>query len=665
MITDETALIIALPDDTADSLMARARAAHAANVQILAPEGASFLQRVSGTDALRELATAAGISLTIISSDPAILKAARQSQIPTLEVTGAHVQAPVAPSPTNEDLPPEDLELLAALDDLAAVTPSPADTIPMAAPKTQPIPTTASGPAVPARSVMDDDDLEFFDALDDLAAAYEQERGGAPPPPMSPPREAPAAAPRVRPEDIQLSEAEVARASQISQRREATPPSPRPEPPSPPSRREYAPAAPSPAASRPARRRISPLALGLIALLIVLIALFGVFMAVTQSVTVVVRLPVRNPVAVEGVAIPLAAVGAGPSAGAVTAEPLSTTVAISARGEVTEGVLTPVNSASGRVTLRNLNTQPVTIPAGSEFVAFGANNQPIPFLSQEEVTIPGAVTRNLGNQIVTTLGEAQIPIVARSPGSGSNIPANSIRELRIPAGPTINLTSGLLTIVHDAIGGGTDEERRVVKESDVRRYLAEALTQLDQEARRQLDGLALARNLRLEPTTVSPRRSELEQLAGFELLVDPPIGTSLLPDNPFFTITVQSRYSGLAINGDSTTFQRQLADAFNTQLIQAGQLRAGDCRAAIIRDWRWDGATLRVDGAIGPDPACGNGLDPATRAAVQGAILGRSRAEAEAALQELVASGRLAGFELPANIDRFPSWSWQVRIREQ
>jgi hypothetical protein len=223
----------------------------------------------------------------------------------------------------------------------------------------------------------------------------------------------------------------------------------------------------------------------------------------------------------------------------------------------------------------------------------------------------------------------------------------------------------VLTITHNAIGGGADEELRVIKESDVRRYLAQALTDLDQEARRQLDGLAIARNLRLEPTTVSPSRAELEQLAGFELIVDPPIGTSLPRDNPFFTITVQSRYSGLAIRDDTTFFQRQLADAFNAQLIQNGQLRPGNCRAAFVQGWRWDGATLRVDGGIGPDPACGSDLDPATRAAIQNAVLGRTRAEAEAALQALVVSGRLAGFELPDGVERFPGWSWQVRIRHE
>ncbi|RMD79669.1 MAG: hypothetical protein D6823_04345, partial [Chloroflexi bacterium] len=94
MITDETALVLALPEDTAESLMARVRATHAANVQILAPEGTTVLQRVAGMDTLRALAAAAGISLTIISSDPAILKAARQSGLTTIEVTGTHVQSP-------------------------------------------------------------------------------------------------------------------------------------------------------------------------------------------------------------------------------------------------------------------------------------------------------------------------------------------------------------------------------------------------------------------------------------------------------------------------------------------------------------------------------------------------------------------------------------------
>lgn len=683
MMTDETALVLALPEDTAESLMAKVRTTHAANVQILAPEGTVALQRVAGTDALRDLATAAGVNLTIISSDPGILKAARQSRLATIEVTGAHVQAPVpsTPSAPSEDLPAEDLEFLAALDELAAngntldlfappsdqKRPVAADTRPIAAPETRPIPIPSS-PSTPATPpAMGDDDLEFFDALDDLAAAFEQERTGTPPPPIPSAREASAQPTRVRPEDIQLSEAEVARAGQIGRRSEAdraqrTTAAPRresrPEPVAPPARRA---ATPIPRATT----RSQPWLVGALLIgVIVLAVLTGIFIVVTQSVTIVVRLPVRETTPVVGLAIPITPVSTA-STNTVSAEPLETTVAISTRGEVTEGVLTPVSSASGTITLFNQNTQPITIPAGSEFVAFGPDNQPIPFISKADVTVPGAVTTRSGNQIITTFGEAAVQIEARSPGSASNIPANTIRELRIAGGPTINLVSGLLTVSHDAIGGGTDEEVRVIKESDVRRYLAQALTDLDQEARRQLDGLALARNLRLEPTTVSPSRAELEQLAGFELIVDPPIGTSLSRDNPFFTLTVQSRYSGLAISGDSAAFQRQLADAFNSQLIQNGQLRPGDCRAAFVQSWRWDGATLRIDGSIGPDPACGNELDPAIRAAIQNAVLGRTRAEAEAALQELVVAGRLAGFELPDNVDRFPGWSWQLRIRHE
>lgn len=683
MMTDETALVLALPEDTAESLMAKVCATHAANVQILAPEGTVALQRVAGTDALRDLATAAGVSLTIISSDPGILKAARQSRLATIEVTGAHVQAPLpsTPSAPGEDLPAEDLEFLAALDELAAngntldlfarpsdqKRPATADTRPIAAPETRPIPIPSS-PSTPATPpAMGDDDLEFFDALDDLAAAFEQERTGTPPPPIPSAREASAQPPRVRPEDIQLSEAEVARAGQIGRRSEAdraqrTTAAPRresrPEPVAPPARRAATPVPRATTRSQP--QLVRALLIGLI----VLAVLTGIFIVVTRSVTIVVRLPVRETTPITGLAIPITPVSTA-SANAVSAEPLETTVAISTRGEVTEGVLTPVSSASGTITLFNQNTQPITIPAGSEFVAFGPDNQPIPFISKADVTVPGAVTTRSGNQIITTFGEAAVQIEARSPGSASNIPANTIRELRIAGGPTINLVSGLLTVSHDAIGGGTDEEVRVIKESDVRRYLAQALTDLDQEARRQLDGLALARNLRLEPTTVSPSRAELEQLDGFELIVDPPIGTSLSRDNPFFTLTVQSRYSGLAISGDSAAFQRQLADAFNSQLIQNGQLRPGDCRAAFVQGWRWDGTTLRIDGSIGPDPACGNELDPATRAAIQNAVLGRTRAEAEAALQELVAAGRLAGFELPDNVDRFPGWSWQLRIRHE
>jgi hypothetical protein len=417
----------------------------------------------------------------------------------------------------------------------------------------------------------------------------------------------------------------------------------------------------------PARRRsIWPLvgALALLAALLVGGALFLLAGRATVTVAAPVRPDTVEPV--EGLILPLAPAGSAPAGTAVVAEPIGSDVAASQQGEVAEGTMTPSGTASGVVNILNSSSQSILLPAGTEFIAVRADGQEVPFVSTAEVLVPGATTADQGAQIVTTRGQAEVPVSARSPGSGSNVDANSIRSMTPPGGPTFNTGSGNLLVSNPAIGGGSEQEVRIVKDGDVQALLGAALEQLDAEARRQLEGLAQARGLTVDTSTITPRRSELEQLQGFETVVDPPVGATLDPANPRFTVTVQARYGALATPANQP-MDRQLGPAFTEQLRQAGLLQPGDCRAPSVSGWRWDGESLLVDGQIAPDtqsPGCAGGLDAATLAQVREAVRGRSRPEAEAALQALVAQGVIGGYTLP-DAASLPRFDWQLSVVEQ
>ena len=136
------------------------------------------------------------------------------------------------------------------------------------------------------------------------------------------------------------------------------------------------------------------------------------------------------------------------------------------------------------------------------------------------------------------------------------------------------------------------------------------------------------------------------------------------PRSPRFTLTVQASYSALGVPADRP-LDRQLGPVLTEQLLQAGRISVGDCRAPAVTSWSWDGERLLVDGQIGPDtlsPGCQGGLDQAALDQVREAVRGKTRAEAQAALDALVAQGVIGGYTLP-DVQRLPEWDWQLTVR--
>lgn len=607
MTTDQSAVVPVLPEDSVDVVLARVRDADSSQVQLLVTEGVVALRRPEVAARLYEYAANAGIELTVISSDPALVEAARAAGLATLLVQHARV---LAPGPGGR--PPRSASPFA----------------------TRPIERPTTPPAAEL-----DADAAFLESLEELSAI--------PPGAASPPRNA--------------SDEEVLRAALASESAAPPPPRTRAAPPRP------TPAAPRPAPTATRRERGWPL-LALIAALLLLLIAVGAVLFFAGRVTVAVTPPVRSTVVepIAGLPVPLAAPGAGVRGTAVEAEAITSDVAARLPGTVRAGTSTPAGNASGTISILNSSAQAILLPAGTEFVAIKADGQEVPFISTGDVLVLGATTSDQGAQIVTTRGQAQVGVTARSAGSGSNVEGNTIRRITPPGGPSFSAASGNLIVQHPPLSGGTEELVFLVKEQDVQPLLAPALEQLDAEARRQLSGLARTRGLALDPSSINPRRSDLEQLQGFETIVDPPQGAIVDPANPSFTLTVQARYSALA-TADDQPLERQLGPVVTEQLRQAGLIQPGDCRAPTVTGWRWDGQSLLVDGTIGPDtqsPRCQDGLDPSVFDQVRAAVRGKSRAEADTALQDLVAQGVIGSYTLP-NAERMPTFGWQIRVEQE
>lgn len=685
-------LVLVLPDDRAETLLARIVQTGASRVQLLVPDGIIALQQSDEAARLSALTKAAGVELLLISSDPVTLEVARRRGIATMGVRDARVASPTpkpspAPRPPAAPIRAEPVPSSASRPPAAPIRAEPAPA-PAAPIRAEPAPSSTARPhAAPIRAepAPVDPDLAFLDALDDLDVAQ-------PPPRTNRPAAELAAAeasldvalrmPPKRMSDEELLLAALDREPGMTPPRSVRPVAPEPyrDDPDPALQRPLA--APRPVArpqsaptprsnSRSVEATRAPLpvrrswpVLGLALVLVALLVVIAGLMLWSTRVTVAVTLPLR-PETVEPIIdlpVPLAPQGSDPAT-AVIAETLSADVSFASVGQVTEGTLTPAGTAGGTVTILNSTAQALLLPAGSEFLAITADGRQVPFVSGADTLVPAATTSDTGAQIVTVRGQASIGVAARSPGTGSNVEGNTIRRITPPGGAGFGVDAGSILLQHPPLTGGTEEEVRIVKDSDVQALLALTLEGLDAAGRNRLSELATARGLVLDPNTVLPKRSELEQLQGFELLIQPSIGQTLDPTSPNFSLTALARYSGLAIPPERP-LNDQLGAALTEQLRLAGLLNPGDCRAPSVTAWRWDGERLLVSGEIRPDttsPQCQGGLDPATLDQVRNAVRGQSREQATANLDALVAANLIGGYTLPPG-ERMPAWDWQIQI---
>ncbi len=692
MSADASSVVLILPDDTINTIITKVLDTGSSNVQLLVPDGITQLQSVDNCNTLRQ-SLDPQVQLMIITSDEQTLQATRECHFETIAVQGAHVTlpgtAPADPSattaPHKKYTPPEppapaapaapaaepdDYDPFAAeLDSLGDIMSG--DVMPEGyddfAAELDDLGDTLSGAsAASSRGGGDAGDYDPFAELDDLGAAMESASGGSKPSAASAGGGAAAPAPRkrIRPEDIVLSDEEISSASSISAGggRKAE------------SSSEKKKKAKSSKESRERESKEmggkrdagheSPISLSMI-LAVILIPTVVVIAAVLWfgRTTVVIAPPMISAgedVPFVGVSVPVAAPGQeGLQTAAVQAQRLEAVIAATEQGQVQGGVESPGATAQGAVTLLNQGMQQVSLPAGTEFIGTNLQGQEVRFVSNADVIVPPASTVQQGRQIITTLGETQATITARSAGSASNIEANAITHIALPGQEPFAVNTGSFILEHGPISGGGEEMVHIVKEEDVRPLLEIALTNMDNQARRQMTTLAEGQGLQLEPTTLSPSSALLSANQGYETTVSPEVGQPVAdPANPTFSVTVQANYSALATPAGQS-LQQQFQDVLPSLMQQTQPITPGMSPAAT--DWRWDGSTLMVDGVWQP-PAQASTLSNQARATIMRSLKGKSIEAARAQLEQYKEQGVIGGYMLPDK-KAIPAWDFLVTLK--
>lgn len=658
MGTNPTEVVFIDPADDLAAIMGKVQAVDARTAQLLVPPGVGVLRDPQALATLHKAAAARNMRVMLVTDDEATLNAARGGPITVMGLANTQVQAPGAaqrkpqpparrPAPASDaddaalrrllgvaPAKTDDAALLAALDDLPTETP---------APRYRPPPA---------------DYTDFEAELDALSRSPTAE--------TRPQRTAPSRS-GARPTGAGSQPTRTSTAA----RRAVEPTAPTPRAPTPRSidplpshpvseRRSVQPA---PALEPERRRGVGWPILALAGVLLGLLAVIGALLVFGNQATVAVTLPVPITEAepFTSQVVPLVAPGAPESSSAVQAEPLRVSASFSATGSVTDEVLTPVAAAQGEIQILSVNTQPFEIPAGSEFIAVNEQGQEVRFTSDTAVVVPGATTARQGAQIITSLGQATIPVTARAPGSGGNVAGNTITQMVLPGqGPVSVRSGGALEVSHAPISGGREEPVRIVKDADVQRVLGEALVGLDNQARQELSTQASAAGLDLAAGTITPDTSQLSRGEGYEVVVDPPVGTQVDYNNPIFTVTVSSEFSALAtLPGES--LEDQLQSAVTEQLLLAGLMAPDNRTAPFITDWNWTGERLTVEGELRPTGRPEE-LSPRNRAAIVDAIRGKSRAEAAAALEGFVDQGIISDYTLPDQ-SSLPGQTFQIDLR--
>jgi hypothetical protein len=714
MAADEAALVLVFPDDDMLSIVQKVRNAGSSDVELLVPDGVSTLQVPANYDALLDMLGADDITLLVISSDEQTLEAARQRQLETVGVKDARVTLPGMKQPENgetvQDLPPtmpapppstasagasdSDMEFLRSLYAMP-VPQKPEEPVP---PPVEPASSSSADEdfaaglddfsdmmnayadeqraevARPDASRHGDQEQDRDDAfaadMDDLSAAFESDAdtrhpvepvpsagasAGAAPPPR----------PRIRPEDIELSSDEKARANKVrgastTHERRKPQPAPRREP------RERPLIDVGAEEAAPQRKRSWLLPVLVVALvLLLLVAAFVLFrdtimgaLPFGRSVTVTVQLPQppSEPQPIIDQPIPISQVGSSGSALAVEAEEIRAAVAYTETGRVAEGVMTPSGTARGAITIFNNTPQQIVLPEGTEFIGVNPQGNPVTFASDAAVAIPPSSTSDQGAQVIITRGQADVFLTARAPGSGSNIEANTINQIVPPGQAPISTGAGTLLLQHGPITGGTEEMVYIVKDTDVQDALSRAVPGLGNRARQILDQQANASTgLSLEVTTITLDPAGDQEDQGYTVTVIPPVGQPVAdPENPTFQVVVAGEFSALA-TPVGNSLQEQLQRVLPAQLASEGRLPRGMGVAFDPDDWQWDGAMLTVDGMLEPTGEV-LALDAETRLAILNAIRGHSRSEAQAALDAFIAQGVISDYAIPEDVDRIPNW---------
>jgi hypothetical protein len=687
----DSALIVVAPGDSMETIIQKVRGAGAGNVELLVADGTSALQSQNGFARLRQSIARDRIELLVISSDEKTLDAARLNQLDALGVHGTRVTLPAGPDnddtyrtrslsvdeldratkPSTDqdtdflnaldevsaqnryaDLSDEDAEMFAALDDLSD---------------------TLQRSDATRRGGGQDDSLAA--ALDEWDAATDEGRAARPRTNAEDWDSAFAAtdaAPRRRTsaQDIDLSDDD-RRRQQGARRAEV--------------RRDRIRERATPvlegarrlrggredlrldleeaedlAAVR--RRRLLTVALPL-AVLLLLLALLG-FWYLSNRATVAVAMPSANSAGqtFPNEVIPITSAQTDQNAAAVQAAPVDADAEFTTQGQVLSETLSPASSAKGVVTLINTILQTIQLPAGTELVGTNAQGQEVRFTLDVPATVPAAVTSTSLAGVSTQYGTIDVGVTARSPGSASNVGENSIKQILIPGQqPLVSDTSNFL-IRHAPIGGGSDQPQRVVTNADFERVLGDALTGLYNAGVQSLRSKINESQQAIDLVSIYPDPQALGKSENYETpIVSPPIGQLVDASTGAFSVTVKAHFRALATPlGRSLGTQLQQVGPQHFSQLTPPPCKPGEQQYTTVTNPRWNGTSLMVDATI--SCASGQGVPASTLALVRDAVRGRSRADAEAQLQQLQQQGLIGGYTLPDR-DRFPGFDPMLNIQ--
>lgn len=643
-VNHDPAIQWVFPGDDVETVIDRVCTAGVSSVQLLVPEGVTLLYTDATYETLRRTLAARHVDLLIISSDEKALATAKKFHFETILVKGTAIVLPPHSTPR-----PSSARAAASVPTREPVRPPP-----------------------PSREAADD--FDPFAELDSLSEVF-AEADGKGEQGTSRPEVAADARPRIRPEDVVLSEEEVRQAASIlsggGRSRVAKKKAP-------PKKLVRGPTEHGvSAAEKSIQEHRLTIALpfpprSFILALLILLVLFGIVMFWLGRVTVSVALPPRTSQMLRFTNQPVMIVqsqeeeskGSRGSRIGVRAEVISAHHEVSRTGHVEQQTRSPGTPARGMITLLNESGQSIFLPAGTEFIGTNRLGQTVRFTSDTSVVIPGVSSVRQGIQIITTLGSAQIPITARVAGQRSNIEANTITHMVIPGQSPVSITAGPLFVEHGPIGGGEETLIRIVKREDVYPVLGAALTDLYHQALDQMQTVASKRGLVLNPEMVFPGPDDLanEPGVGYEAIIAPPIG-QVLEGTDTFLVRVRADFRALATPVDVPPVAEQVRAVLPSQLVASGVVSPGLAFEPVIEQCHWDGSQLTVSGAVKPAHV-GEGLDAQTIRAIRQAIKGKTYRAAMDELERLKQQGVISNYVLPprGEQERFPEWDLQIVI---
>lgn len=643
----ESALVVVSPDDSVDALIGKVRGTGARQVELLVPNGTTALQAPAGFERLQRGLAANGVAVVVFSSDSQVLQAARGLRIDTVSIEGAEVAKPglggqVGVPAITTPLDDDDTALLEALDSLPSARieqpAQPADYDDTFAALDE-LSATMDGAPGSERAPVPNRDAELAAAFDDWGDVASGTTQGEKLPKTP---SGPAARPRVRPEDITLTDEDLRR--QPGAKRDRRPDS-----------RERRPAA-APAFDQPVRQQSRTRLVGLLLIGLLLVALLaGAWWLYSQRTTVTL-VPPSNPAVstpVDGIVIPLSDGPPAEGSGAVQVQQLSFAAEATAQGQATVQTSAPVSSAAGVIQVFNKVEQQFVVQAGTDVVGVNAEGQEVVFSVDRDVTVPPAQTTvsssAQGTSQQTTFGVAEIAITARAPGSASNLPAGSIQRVGT-FGDAFNIESGAIT-------GGAEDDTLIVGQQDVDALLGAVLTDLYNRGVEGLQAGVPADGWQIERGTISPSPEQLVGEQRYELEVVPSVGTPVEPSNPSFTLVARARFQALATPGDQP-LQSQISAAVANRLQAEGRLPAA--AEANITTWNWNGEELRANAEIVINRDA-SGLPIGFVEQLQRELVGKTRDEASQLLEQYKAQGQIGDYQLPER-GELPDWSFLLDV---